>query len=326
MSEFNPEDSGPRPVRATKPSTDLVEVLGPSFDRRRAPDREGLPAGYRMRADAHYVEQLTASRSAEPPGDKPAAPAADTGELLAQLAADLDAVERRSTGAPPPAPVVDHTLLQAILQEVAAIQSASTLLPVTQATLAERVAIDLVKAQAWRAAWLIRAAMLLQVEAPVQTVRPGGTSVLAPLGSVLAKVIDGFAPEARLNGFDLRVSGPAWHLSAPASEDALSCGITGAIVATLGILDGRSGQSIVLAATASATAVSIHVSQYDVVLTEALRTRFFDRDWTTRPGGVAASMGALVVKAAAERHGGRAALVVHERAGSTIELQLPLVN
>jgi hypothetical protein len=29
----------------------------------KTPEREGLPPGYRMRADAHYVEQLTGRRT-----------------------------------------------------------------------------------------------------------------------------------------------------------------------------------------------------------------------------------------------------------------------
>jgi len=43
---------------------EFTELFTPPIESRRSPDREGLPPGYRMRADAHYVDQLS-SRSAD---------------------------------------------------------------------------------------------------------------------------------------------------------------------------------------------------------------------------------------------------------------------
>src|SRR5439155_5895719 len=52
----------------------------------RKPAREGLPPGYRMRADAHYVDQLLTRRERAP----------DAGDRQGDLQDDRDPRERRS--------------------------------------------------------------------------------------------------------------------------------------------------------------------------------------------------------------------------------------
>ena len=64
MSDVNPADVTSAAGRAIaeefpNESTEFVSET----DAARKSDREGLPANYRMRADAHYVDQLTSRRA-----------------------------------------------------------------------------------------------------------------------------------------------------------------------------------------------------------------------------------------------------------------------
>ena len=68
MSDLDPEDVTARSARLSDSvADDRPDVLAARFERRKpsdsdakAAEREGLPPGYRMRADAHYVDQLSA--------------------------------------------------------------------------------------------------------------------------------------------------------------------------------------------------------------------------------------------------------------------------
>ena len=98
----------------------------PASDRKK-PEREGLPPNYRMRADAHYVDQLSS---------RPGATAA---------------VER---------PISD--LLSAVGETLATIETAASALATDNSAMARRVNLDLVRSHAWRGSWLIRAQELIQ--------------------------------------------------------------------------------------------------------------------------------------------------------------------
>ena len=64
IAELEAADAGTRTPRAASEryKRDLAEMFTPAAEPRR--EREGLPPTYRMRADAHYVEQIT-SRTAD---------------------------------------------------------------------------------------------------------------------------------------------------------------------------------------------------------------------------------------------------------------------
>src|SRR6185436_2963968 len=105
------------------------------FEIRKNVEREGLPPSYRMRADAHYVDQLSSRIPDAPP---PRASAA---------------------GAPPR--VNDAEAANQVLAAIATIQSAATLASDDGSPLVRRVALDLSRASAWRASWQMRAASVL---------------------------------------------------------------------------------------------------------------------------------------------------------------------
>lgn len=261
-------------------------------------EREGLPSGYRMRADAHYVDSLSAPRADRARDgsrgtvmDEPARPAAHDRRLFDQLADD-----------------------------VAAIESAASLLAGERSPLARRVGLDLIKAQSARAAWLLRAnAVMSAPELDAQARR-------RLLRDVIAQVRERAGVECRLLGVTLDADASDDAAVTLVSEAALSAGLTGAIIAQLGLLDGSEGAVVRVragVAPAEISAISIEVTQDVAAIPAGSQARFFDAAWVTRPGGWLAAMGAATARIAAERMGGAVALVTTERRGCTIRLTLP---
>jgi len=145
------------------------------------PEREGLPRGYRMRADPHYVDMISSSRS-----EKEKSSRAESGR-----AREEGATVRLDR---------DRRVFEQLAGDIAAIESASAMLGVETSPLARRVSLDLIRAQAARASWLVRAQALVSGHAPE----------LAPhsraISDVLAQVKDRLAAECRLVGVGLQVT------------------------------------------------------------------------------------------------------------------------
>ena len=299
MSEINPADigvGGGSPSLSDDFSRDIADTDTAAPKR---PEREGLPSNYKMRADAHYVDQLltarapaegaakSARRAVPAPVEEPRRDARDlrTERLLAQLGEDIATVE----------------------SSVATISSGAS-------PTARRVMLDVLRAHTWRAGWLVRAQALAD--------GPSRGSVRArPIGGVLSRLREGFAAECRLNSVSLHVHVPDWNASAAVDEPELLVGLTGAIVATIGLLGDSDGATVKVTASVSGGELrTVEVSQDEVGIPAAVAGRFFDPVWADRPGGWVAGFGAWTARTVAERHGGEATLVAGDRRGSTIRL------
>jgi len=207
-------------------------------------------------------------------------------------------------------------VLEQLAKDVAIIESSAALIDLGGSPLVRQVTIDLVRAQAWRASWLLRAGAILE-DTYYWDFR------LQLLGSALERLRQGLVAEGRLSGVDLQVSVPDWNVSADVDEQGLVAGLMGAVVATLGLVDGRHGVVITLLATASPSGLpSVDIAQDVAPVSAALARRFFDASWSDRPGGWTAAIGAATAKAVAERHGGDAVLMAGEGRGSVIRLSL----
>src|SRR5262245_15447435 len=67
VSEIDPADSAAGGnAEIPEEFDEELEGAGGTAARLKKPVREGLPAGYRMRADAHYVDQLSSRRVERP--------------------------------------------------------------------------------------------------------------------------------------------------------------------------------------------------------------------------------------------------------------------
>jgi hypothetical protein len=299
VSDIDPTDLtvvGRRPV-PEKFSQDLSVDAPPAGASHGKPEREGLPPGYRMRADAHYVELLASRR---PERD---ARIGAHAEPEADAAGDVR--DRRS-----------ERVLAQLHEELAAITAAANLLATDGAPLVRRLSVDLIRAQAWRASWLLRAHALLDATQRAQT-------RTRPLASVLEQLRQGLTPECRLAGVALQIQASDWNAIVAIDEPAFIAGATGAVVATLGLIGHTEGAVIRLAVEASGGELrSLDVTQDEVAVVPATVLRFFDLSWTDRPGGFAAALGAMSARSAAQQHGGTATIVAGERRGTTLRLSL----
>jgi hypothetical protein len=273
--EYSPEPDDPPP---SSKKTEKVE-------------REGLPPGYRMRADAHYVENLTSRR-----GDRGDRAAADGPRAL-----DAHRSER---------------LLEQLAEDLGTIETAAAALAADGARMARRVNTDLIKSQVWRANWALRAHALLGGRHRAR-LRP------RPLGFLLGQIRSGWAAECRLANVTLEVETSDWNAVVAVDEPSLIAGVSGAVIATLGLIGDTDEASLTLQAVASAGELrSIDLVQTDILVTPGEGGRFFDASWADRPGGWLAGLGAAVAKAAAQQHGGDAVFLTDEEIGSTVRMQL----
>jgi hypothetical protein len=269
------------------------------------PEREGLPASYRMRADSHYVDQLTTPRPADAPrGSRRGGPTAVATDETPELRERREMRDLRL-----------ERLFAQLSEDLATVESSVATLSSGASPTARRVMLDVMRAHTWRAAWLVRAQTLAEGSAPVRGVRP------RPIGGVLSRLREGFAAECRLNSLALHVHVPDWNASVAVDEQELVTGVTGAIVSTLGLLGDADGATVKVTATATGGELrSVEVSQDEVVVPVSVAGRFFDPIWAERPGGWLAGFGAWTARKVAQRHGGEAALVAGDRRGSTLRL------
>lgn len=257
-------------------------VVPPRLESRSAPEREGLPRGYRMRADTHYVDELGAqpvirllapaqiecrdlpspdglealtgsirahgvlhplllrregSRHVLIAGRKRLA-AAIAGGLKAvpclvhevdaagadalAVADNLSFAEPSAAAAPadadPQGPV-----LAVLNEDLAALRTSTALLRAgKQGALPQRVGVDLIEAQAARAAWLVTC-----LQGSFERTR--STS----LAGIVQRVSDEFEAQTTLSGMHLDVSlTPAaslWKLPEDATAAVVAGGIYGAL-------------------------------------------------------------------------------------------------
>jgi hypothetical protein len=299
VSSVNPADvtAAGKPVILEEFTEETQDASSSSSTTERKPDREGLPSGYRMRADSHYVDQLTSSRRGERIAEVPAVstPGRDR----------QDPRDRRA----------DRTLAQ-LAEDLATIESAAALVSSDASPMGRRVSADLIKAQAWRASWIIRANTIID-----GTHR--GHVRMRPLGSMLDHLRDRFAAECRLTATTLQIHASEWTTPIAVDEDAFVAGVAGAIVATLGLTANAGGVTIQVTATVSGGELrSVEVTQDDVTVPAGVSSRFMDLAWADRPGGWSAGVGAWTARAVAQQLGGDAVLLAADRRGSTIRMTM----
>ena len=282
-----------------------LEPSLPSHPGNKKTEREGLPPGYRMRADAHYVDQLSGRRIDT---DAPRAVV----KRSVESPEVKDVREARDHGS-------DHLVTQ-LLQEMDAVLASSSLLTGNGPTLGQRANIAAVRAHAFRAAWLLRAHTLVEGTHRAQ-VRPRS------LGRMLDHVRDGLAAEFSLTGARLEVHANDWSAQVSIDDVAMAAGVSAAIFASLAMLPDAAGATIRITASAAGHDLrAIEITQDESAVAANVSTLFFDPAWSDRPGGGAAATAAACVKAVANLHGGDAILMPAARRGSTIRLNFHRTN
>ncbi len=261
------------------------------------PERQGLPSGYRMRADAHYVDQLTSRRPERVPAE------------IASIQARRDRTER--DGGESPNRRSDRVLMQ-LSENIATIQSAAALIGTETSPMARRISVDLIRSHAWRAGWLFRAHQLLDGLHRSHVRRQA-------IGTVRAQVRDNLGAECRLTGSSLTARCADWTTDIEVDEEMLVAGIAGAVLATLALAGPDDGLQIEILATLSEGELrTVEVTQNNVRISPSPEGRFYDQSRTERPGNWTASLGATVAKTVAHLIGGEVVFLAGEKRGSTV--------
>ena len=339
--------------------------------------REGLPAGYRMRAEAHYVDDLS---------DRAAGPVI---RMLSTHAIQADHVRNRSELEPLVRSIAAHGVLQPLLvrgdgpsyiavagrsrleaaklaglttvpcvimpvdssqadalaeadnlrvgspsaaefdsrsasldllrqnlrRHMTTIQTAMTLSSGDDAV-TRRVGFDLAQANSYRAAWMVDAQQLVE-QAPLR-----GTGSVA-VSTAIDQTRKALMPEFRLAGVALHVTFADGVGSDSVDEQVLGVGLTGAIVALLPIVDLADRPVIQIRSARLQSSTTVEISCGNVSMPKDWVRRVFDESWTDRPGGWQAQLGAVCVRAAAERLGGEVTLTTPSNGGVAIKLRIP---
>ena len=283
--------------------TSEFEPLQPATSEKK-PEREGLPAGYRMRADEHYVDQLSSRRGERVYTDNPRSVTPFDAEATEAPTRDRrDARERRT-----------DRVLALVAEEVAAIEAAAALWR-GQVPSQRRLAADLLQIHTNRAAWLTGASALHEGSSR-------GSVVTKPIGALLMQVREDLATECRMAGVGLHVAADDWNVRVSVHEGEFKLGVTGAVRSLLSAAPDVEGATIRITATVvEGVLQAIEISQ-DVIEVPPVPSRFFDLSWTDRPGGWFAAFAASAARAFAQREGGSATFVPAERRGGTIRLVL----
>lgn len=205
-------------------------------------------------------------------------------------------------------------VMSQVTEEIAAIASAAAMVAADTSLLARRVGLDLVRAQAWRASWLLKASAIVDG-------RHRGVVKPTLIGSFVEQVRQGLAPECRLAGVTLQVQASDANAVLALDVPLVTAGITGAVMATLGLMGEVEGATIRIVLEASGHDLrSVEVTQDLVSVPASAGTRFFDPAWTDRPGGWTVALGALTVRGTAQLLGGSAVFVPGDRRGSTVRM------
>jgi hypothetical protein len=310
VSEINPADlgeTGGSPSLSDEFSSETANVETPATARK--PEREGLPSGYRMRADSHYVDQLLTPRAGGAEPARGARRAVAAPDAAVENPESVVVRERRETR-----DLRTDRLMVQLSEDLATVESSVATLSSGASPTARRVMLDVLRAHTWRAAWLVRAQTLAD-----RPVRANGRP--RPIGNVFARLREGFAAECRLNSLTLHVHVPDWNAAVSVDEQELIIGLTGAIVSTIGLVGESDGATVKVTASAAGGELrTVEISQDEALVPAAVAGRFFDPVWADRPGGWVSGFGAWTARTVAQRHGGDAALVAGDRRGSTMRL------
>lgn len=280
----------------TPPNPDATPEQG---DRR--PQREGLPPGFRMRHDAHYVDALISNAPAR--------------HVVGIGTGDVESARRstaqvRAAAAPAPKAYAE------VGESLEAIGTCLQLFGRTARPPAERLALDLIEAETARAAWLVQALSILDDEPPVANTSVDLDAVLRHVARVMAaaRPRQGVPVEIQAGQSGLRARGDAALLTlavaAIASAVQAAADHADGSVVRIGIADDASGR------------VRIEAAQDAVRMPASWRARFLDAEWAERPGGRRVAIFLSAARRIAELHRGALTMGGADHGGCCLVLSL----
>jgi len=250
------------------------------------PAREGLPPGYRMRHEPHYVDALLSSPRPSSLRESPAVLAAAAREI----ASALDGVARS---------VGDLTL--------------------GGRSLRERLGVELIKAESRRAATLCEVLTVLMVE-PTLALRP------VDLGAAVRSVAAAATFALRLVGSEpcVHVASDVTVRADERWLRAMLDGLLLALSTMVGEGAGWGAVEIsVPPASPEAPTRSVEFVQRTLALPQLALLRFFDAGWTEHPAGAAGSLALAAAHRIAALHAGHLSVSTVDGGGCRVTVTLP---
>ena len=263
--------------------------------------REGLPPGFSMRHDAHYVDELVSRNGSS---------------RVVLLPAPGAAEQPARTQAPEPHSTVP--LLRACAEiggNLDAIGAALRLLPESPRPAPERVALDLIHAEVSRAAWYLQAISVLEQDVPV-------SNVPVDLEAIVNRAIRGLAPGWERQGSRIEVASEEAAPVGRGDERLLTVAVAGMIAALQALTENVHPVRIDVALRLQTDRAVIEASEDGVRVPASWRARFLDPAWSERPGGSRAGVLLAASRRVAELH--RGTLAVRDAGDETVRLVLSL--
>jgi hypothetical protein len=275
---------------------DYLETSPATVEKPRAV-RQGLPASYRMRHDAHYVDELESRR----------APAA--------------ASTRASEGTlvfPTSIPVT--FALRDLSQELDGIASCFHLVPTKARPLRERLGLTLARVGVQRSMRAFHALRVL-LEDPT----PDFETVA--LNSLLERTLGSFDEELHLTESALRLQLHTEPISVKADVRLLVLAIQACVGTMVSLIEasGQTGKLIVTSGSSPSHATcEMHQDAYRMGADQF--ARLTDLEWMDRPGGVPAGIGLSAAARILQAHGGQLDARRKESGGCSLALSVPLAT
>ncbi len=203
-----------------------------------------------------------------------------------------------------------------LTRDLGAITSCLHLLAEPSGSLRERVALDLIRAEASRAAWLADALLLLIGEPELATEE-------AQADDLVEEIVGLLGPECRLSGVNLTHETVNAPFPVRVDRRLAIAGIGGAVRAILGLVRTGTGGSVRvrLAARSVPRTVVIEVT-FDGSLTQSLE-RVVDQLPSETAGGSASRLGLLAARRTARLHGGGLEVAGGQGEGGRVTMELP---
>src|SRR5688572_6509677 len=242
-----------------------------SLDKSR-PVRQGLPSGYRMRHDAHYVDELETRRSSSP---------ATAGPALAF-----------------PTSIPVTFALRDMSQELEGVASCFNLVAAAARPLRERMGLSLARVGIERNMRAFQAIRLLLEDPPPER---AATSFSA----ILESTVKSYDEELRLTGVRITLDAPEMPIKVMADSRMLSLAVQACVGTLVSLVEAsNAADRIHLTARVGDGAVSCEMRQDAYRLSADQFSRLTDLEWSERPGGIPAGIGLAAAARIAQAHGG----------------------
>ncbi len=243
----------------------------PSLDKPR-PVRQGLPSGYRMRHDAHYVDELESRRAPAP------------------------AVTVPGLAFPTSIPVT--FALRDMGQELEGVASCFNLIAAKARPLRERMGLSLARVGVERNVRAFQALRVLLEDPPPER---------APLSltGIVEHAVKSFDEELRLTGSRISLDSADAVIRVNADARMLSIALHACVGMLVSMVEASNAEgSIHVATRASEGVASCEMRQDAYRLSADQFSRLADLEWSERPGGIPAGIGLAAAARIAQAHGG----------------------